>query len=419
MILVATGRLSPGHWLAGSRLMRAPWTSRRRIQWRGIAAVVALGLTAQAAFASASPTPSVAPPRFRPLLGAPLVADAAPEATADAMTSDAVSGPSGDAASASPANAAPPAADADVADPPTPADWTMLETLTPEVQWLAAGFSSWVSIPTGQLIRAGDRVRTGTGASARIAFAPGTVLNLGAETDVTVRRLDRGPAGNLIAELSLASGVIAGPTLPADAPAARVEVETPAALIVSRRVGPRIEVGPDGATHVSAPGDAPAGSISVEGKDALVTEITLGPGEQTDVTVGAAPTAANVAPTLTVTPSAPASPAGPDAASAAPPPTGTPGTGRPATATPAPVPGPAAPAASPAPGAAPGAAGVGAGALAAPLAAPAPLQGPAGPWGPVSPFPPPGLAGLAATTSTLPCAVAPGQICTGTLKGAG
>src|SRR5581483_7222868 len=262
-------------------------------------------------------------------------------------------------------------------------------------------------------------VRTGTGASARIAFAPGTALNLGAETDVTVRRLDRGPAGNLIAELSLASGVIAGPTLPADAPAARVEVETPAALIVSRRVGPRIEVGPDGATHVSAPGDAPAGSISVEGKDALVTEITLGPGEQTDVTVGAAPTAANVAPTLTVTPSAPASPAGPDAASAAPPPTGTPGTGRPATATPAPVPGPAAPAASPAPGAAPGAAGVGAGALAAPLAAPAPLQGPAGPWGPVSPFPPPGLAGLAATTSTLPCAVAPGQICTGTLKGAG
>src|SRR4051812_6673720 len=177
-----------------------------------------------------------------------------------------------------------------------PGDWTMLETVTPEVQWLAAGFASWVSIPTGQLVRAGDRVRTGSGAAARIRFAPDTAMYVGAASDLTVRRLEQGPAGNLVAELWLASGTTAGPMLPTNAPTARVEIETPAALIVARRAGPRIEVGADGTTHVSAPSDAPAGTITIEGKDAQGTVVILGPGERTDVAVGSAPTPLAAAP---------------------------------------------------------------------------------------------------------------------------
>src|SRR5579884_1106064 len=222
---------------------RANGSSAPPRHWQAAVVALTLGLVAQAPFVSARPVPPSVPARFQPLLDG-------------AGTDDAT-----------------PAAAPDTADPGAPGTWAMLETVTPEVQWLAAGFTSWLPIPTGQIVHAGDRVRTGSGAAARLDFAPDTALDVGAASDLTVRRLEQGPTGNLVLELFVASGTTSGPTLPASAPAARVEIETPAARVVARRAGPRLDVGADGTTHVVAPSDAPGGGITVEAKDALATTV--------------------------------------------------------------------------------------------------------------------------------------------------
>ena len=50
------------------------------------------------------------------------------------------------------------------------AEQATLETRQPEVQWSAAGAPDWQSVPARQTVRAGDRVRTGQQASARLLY---------------------------------------------------------------------------------------------------------------------------------------------------------------------------------------------------------------------------------------------------------
>src|SRR4051794_18200294 len=57
-------------------------------------------------------------------------------------------------------------------------DQATLETRRPEVQWGAGDSGDWQSITAQQTVRAGDRVRTGNGASARLVYFEGTTVDI-------------------------------------------------------------------------------------------------------------------------------------------------------------------------------------------------------------------------------------------------
>ncbi len=348
--------------------------SRQKV-WLATTLLAALGLLLPAPFVSA------APPRLGAALGvAPLLGTAPLELVPRPGLARAPAQDGGDGVSLVPG-----------------ADPVVLVTLAPEVQWQAAGATSWMTIPAGQAIQPGDRVRTGVGATARLVFAPEGMWEIGAATELTLRRVERGPAGNLVAALVVASGTVTGPSVPAAAAAPRVEIETPAALVIARRTGPRVEVAADGTTWVSYPSDALPGAVTVEGKDPLPTVVTLSPGERTEVPVGAPPSPplAQAPPAIpTAAPPAARGPSGPAVPEVMVPP--------------------------PAPPAPDAAAGVG---LVSGTLGPGPFPPAPPPVGPVGPmgaaFPPPGRLGPAFPGQGQPCAVAAGQVCSGTLRAAG
>jgi hypothetical protein len=72
-------------------------------------------------------------------------------------------------------------------------------------------------------------------------------------------------------------------------PAASFEVETPAAVVFVRGTTPRVEVDPDGTSHVRNVPDGMESRVGVRGKDAAQTEVILLPGEETDVVPGQPP----------------------------------------------------------------------------------------------------------------------------------
>ena len=54
---------------------------------------------------------------------------------------------------------------------------------------------------TREIVRAGDRVRTGPDASARLVYFDGTVTDVGAGTGILVQRLERSADGSIIGSL--------------------------------------------------------------------------------------------------------------------------------------------------------------------------------------------------------------------------
>src|SRR5215207_9694786 len=109
------------------------------------------------------------------------------------------------------------------------ADQATLETRQPDVQWSPAGAARWVSVPDRQAVGAGDRIRTGPNASARLVYFEGTVTEIGAETGILVQRLEAGSEGNIITGLFQAAGTTVSRVVQLLDPAPSFEVETPAA----------------------------------------------------------------------------------------------------------------------------------------------------------------------------------------------
>jgi hypothetical protein len=81
--------------------------------------------------------------------------------------------------------------------PQESAEGATLETRQPDVQWSPAGAAGWQSVPTRQDVRPGDRVRTGSGASAQLVYFEGTVVEIQANTGLLVQRLERSPEGKI------------------------------------------------------------------------------------------------------------------------------------------------------------------------------------------------------------------------------
>src|SRR4051794_13599948 len=167
-----------------------------------------------------------------------------------------------------------------------------LETRRPEVEWSAAGATQWEAVPTRHSVQVGDRIRTGTGASARLLYFEGTSTELGPDTGLLVQRLERSGEGSLITSLFQAAGTTLNRVVSLVDPGAGFQVETPAAIAMVRgtdlRVAQRTNAGaarrflfqnettPPGATPVEVCGSGTCRTI-LGGQETLATE-GQGPG---------------------------------------------------------------------------------------------------------------------------------------------
>src|SRR5262249_14257158 len=77
-------------------------------------------------------------------------------------------------------------------------DVATLETRQPVVQWSPSGSVVWQTVDSRETVRAGDRVRSGPGASARLIYFDGTMMEIGASTGLLVQRLERTETDNLV-----------------------------------------------------------------------------------------------------------------------------------------------------------------------------------------------------------------------------
>lgn len=182
-------------------------------------------------------------------------------------------------------------------------DRATLEARQPEVQWSVAGAVGWLSVADRETVRAGDRVRTGPEARARLVYFEGTVIEVEPSTGLLVERLETSPSGGIVTRLLQTAGVTVSRVVHLVDPAASFEVETPAAVVFVRGTTPRVEVDPEGTSHVRNVPDGTASRVGVRGKDPAQTEVILLPGQETDVAPGQAPAPPRAsAPTATPTP---------------------------------------------------------------------------------------------------------------------
>jgi hypothetical protein len=86
-----------------------------------------------------------------------------------------------------------------------------LERSTGLVSWRPDGLMRWHDALDGQHLFDGDRIATGSGAGARIAFADGPALELGAETQIRIAAGQRGKDDEVFAVTLLRGTVAAAP----------------------------------------------------------------------------------------------------------------------------------------------------------------------------------------------------------------
>jgi hypothetical protein len=165
-----------------------------------------------------------------------------------------------------------------------------LEPVRPEVEWSEVGLTSWRSVPSRQAVAAGDRVRTGAGAAARLLYFEGSVVEMAPNTGLLVQRLERSPSGDLITNLFLAVGSLVSRIVPQIGSGGGFEIETPSAIGRARGTTPRAEVTRDGTTVIANLPDTTGGLVNVEGKDPQATQVTVRPGFQTLIRPGQPPT---------------------------------------------------------------------------------------------------------------------------------
>jgi hypothetical protein len=165
-----------------------------------------------------------------------------------------------------------------------------LEVRRPDVQWSPAGAARWVSVPDRQAVGAGDRVRTGPGASALLRYTQGTVTEIGPETGLLVQRLEQGSDGNFVTGLLQTIGTTITRITGLD-PQDAFELETPALIARPGGTVVGMQVGPDGATQVANLSEMAESVVLVHGKDPDRTQVLLRPGEGTSVLPGLPPAA--------------------------------------------------------------------------------------------------------------------------------
>ena len=165
----------------------------------------------------------------------------------------------------------------------------VLETRQPDVQWSPTGAAGWQTIPDRQNVRAGDRVRTGRTASARLVYFEGSVVDVRAESGIIVQRLERGNDGGLVSQLFVQIGGVVSRVQALADTTPSFQIETPAATAFVRGTQPRVEVVSGGLTVMSNLPDNTGGLVEVKGKDPAETSVIVAPGLQTRIRPGEAP----------------------------------------------------------------------------------------------------------------------------------
>lgn len=171
-------------------------------------------------------------------------------------------------------------------------------TRQPTVEWVAVDATTWQPVATQQVVRVGDRVRTGPDAAARIVYFEGTSTDLGPNTGILVQRLSRSPEGNIVGRLFQAVGTTISRVTQLADPAASFEIETPAATAFVRGTTPELVVQPSGETRVRNIPDGTGGTVGVRGNDPSATVVLLQPGQETSVLPNQPPTSPAFVPAL-------------------------------------------------------------------------------------------------------------------------
>jgi ferric-dicitrate binding protein FerR (iron transport regulator) len=82
----------------------------------------------------------------------------------------------------------------------------VLEDLQGNVQVREGGTSTWTRAEEGQVLEAGDQVRTGDGSQAALSLAGETNLQLGPKGDLTVEEIANNGQGGFVSRLKLLTG---------------------------------------------------------------------------------------------------------------------------------------------------------------------------------------------------------------------
>jgi hypothetical protein len=161
---------------------------------------------------------------------------------------------------------------------------------------LAAGEEAWRPIAPGEQVRQGDRVRTGAGSIARLAFFDGSAVVLGTDTEIALVELrSLRVGGGTRIRLEQRVGRTISQVQPLSGSASRFEIETPVAVTAVRGTMFSMTVEDDGTTHVAVD----QGAVDVTARRVTIRLVV---GEGVTVRPGRPPERSQPEPTSSPTP---------------------------------------------------------------------------------------------------------------------
>ena len=167
-----------------------------------------------------------------------------------------------------------------------PASIGTVDALVGDCTVVRFGASGASALAVGAALYEGDRIRTEDGARLRLAFADGTVVQLGESTDLVLDWFLHAPdAGTQNVLLRVSSGIFRV-ILELVLPRAAFEVQTSTAVATVRGTDWITEASADATAIVALEGQVAIRNV----EPALPGEVVLGPGEGTTVNAGAPPT---------------------------------------------------------------------------------------------------------------------------------
>jgi hypothetical protein len=168
-----------------------------------------------------------------------------------------------------------------------PASIGTVDALVGDCTVVRFGDSGANALAVGTALYEGDRIRTEAGSRLRLAFADGTVVQLGESTDLLLDWFLHAPEAGTQNVLLRASSGIFRVILELVLPRAAFEVQTTTAVASVRGTDWITEATADATAIVALEGQVAIRNL----QPAIAGEVVLGPGEGTTVTADAPPTA--------------------------------------------------------------------------------------------------------------------------------
>lgn len=133
-----------------------------------------------------------------------------------------------------------------------PSQPTTISAVSGEVFVLKAGATNWSKASSGMVLDGGDHIKTGDGSNATITFFEGSIIELAANTEISVSKLGIAETtGSTLINLGQQIGKTRSRVEKLVDPASRYEIETPAGAAVVRGSVGDVEVDKDGTTRIT------------------------------------------------------------------------------------------------------------------------------------------------------------------------